>query len=77
MCICVNCRHVHNCVTYYLIQKQHYYKYNKKIISNYFIPKEALINININTNRTDKNIWLDWDLIECLSFVEIPGYWIT
>nr|YP_010196332.1 hypothetical protein LKZ37_pgp136 [Gracilaria cearensis]UAD83729.1 hypothetical protein [Gracilaria cearensis] len=77
MCICVNCRHVHNCVTYHLIQKQHNYRYNKKIISNYFIPKEALINININTNYTDKNIWFDWDLIECLSFVEIPGYWIT
>nr|UAD87782.1 hypothetical protein [Gracilaria textorii] len=77
MCICVNCRHVHNCFTYYLIQKQHNYRYNNKIISNYFIPKEALIHININTNHTDKNIWFDWDLIECLSFVEIPGYWIT
>nr|YP_010198374.1 hypothetical protein LK148_pgp136 [Gracilaria pachydermatica]UAD86790.1 hypothetical protein [Gracilaria pachydermatica] len=77
MCICVNCRHVHSCVTYHLIQKQHNYRYNSKIVNNYFIPKEALIYININTNHTDKNIWFDWDLIECLSFVEIPGYWIT
>nr|YP_010197967.1 hypothetical protein LK227_pgp135 [Gracilaria multipartita]UAD86383.1 hypothetical protein [Gracilaria multipartita] len=75
MCICVNCRHVHSCATYYLIQKQHNYRYSKKIISNYFIPKEALINININI--TNKNICFDWDLIECLSFVEIPGYWTT
>nr|UAD87171.1 hypothetical protein [Gracilaria pacifica] len=75
MCICVNCRHVHNCVTYHLIQKQHNYRYNKKIVSTYFIPKETLINININ--YIDKSICFDWDLIECLSFVEIPGSWIN
>nr|YP_010198580.1 hypothetical protein LK037_pgp109 [Gracilaria pacifica]UAD86996.1 hypothetical protein [Gracilaria pacifica] len=75
MCICVNCRHVHNCVTYHLIQKQHNYRYNKKIISTYFIPKETLINININ--YIDKSIYFDWDLMECLSFVEIPGSWIN
>uniref|UniRef100_A0AAU7YRF5 Ycf34 n=1 Tax=Gracilaria hainanensis TaxID=2871843 RepID=A0AAU7YRF5_9FLOR len=74
MCICVNCRHVQNCITYHLIQKQHNDRYNKKIISNYFIPKETLININID--YIDKNTSFDWDLIECLSFVEIPGYWI-
>nr|YP_009732160.1 hypothetical protein [Gracilaria spinulosa]QHS70807.1 hypothetical protein [Gracilaria spinulosa] len=77
MCICVNCKHVHNCITYDLIQQQHNRRYNNKIINNYFIPKEALISININTNYMDTNICFDWDLIECLSFVEIPGYWIT
>nr|YP_009019681.1 hypothetical protein [Gracilaria salicornia]AHH24649.1 hypothetical protein [Gracilaria salicornia]UAD87577.1 hypothetical protein [Gracilaria salicornia] len=73
MCICVNCRHVQNCITYNLIQQQHNNKCNKKIISNYFIPQETLININIY--YTDQTILFDWDLIECLSFIEIPGYW--
>nr|YP_010196946.1 hypothetical protein LK099_pgp136 [Crassiphycus corneus]UAD84750.1 hypothetical protein [Crassiphycus corneus] len=74
MCICVNCRHVHNCVTYQLIQKQHNYKCDIKIINNSFIPKKALINISIS--YVNRNIYYDWDLIECLSFVEIPGQWI-
>nr|YP_009510816.1 hypothetical protein [Gracilaria gracilis]AXI96489.1 hypothetical protein [Gracilaria gracilis] len=75
MCICVNCRHVHNCFTYRLIQKQHNCRYNKNIITTYFIPKETLINININ--YINKSVCFDWDLTECLSFVEIPGYWIN
>nr|YP_009510407.1 hypothetical protein [Gracilaria caudata]AXI96080.1 hypothetical protein [Gracilaria caudata] len=74
MCICVNCRHVHKCVTYELIQKQHNCKCNIKIIDNSFIPKKALININIS--YVNRNIYYDWDLIECLSFVEMPGQWI-
>nr|YP_010198958.1 hypothetical protein LK147_pgp133 [Hydropuntia urvillei]UAD88407.1 hypothetical protein [Hydropuntia urvillei] len=73
MCICVNCRHVHNCITYRLIQKQHNKQYN--VQSNiFFIPQKTLINININGYNL--NTCFDWDLIECLSFIEKPGYWI-
>nr|YP_010196741.1 hypothetical protein LKZ11_pgp138 [Gracilaria cliftonii]UAD84545.1 hypothetical protein [Gracilaria cliftonii] len=74
MCICVNCRHVHNCVTYQLIKKQHNHRQNLNIIKNSFIPKKTLININIS--YVNQNTYYDWDLIECLSFVEIPGQWI-
>nr|YP_009511019.1 hypothetical protein [Hydropuntia rangiferina]AXI96692.1 hypothetical protein [Hydropuntia rangiferina]UAD87375.1 hypothetical protein [Hydropuntia rangiferina] len=73
MCICVNCRHVHSCLTYYLIQKQHKKQYSIKINNNFFIPQKTLININYcNLYMT-----FDWDLIECLSFIETPGNWIN
>nr|YP_009244489.1 hypothetical protein Gchil_075 [Agarophyton chilense]AMK96731.1 hypothetical protein Gchil_075 [Agarophyton chilense]ASP44626.1 hypothetical protein [Agarophyton chilense]UAD84340.1 hypothetical protein [Agarophyton chilense] len=75
MCICVNCRHVQDCITYYLIKNQHHIMdNNRKINNNPFIPRETLINININ--YTNLHIYFDWDLIECLSFTEKPGYWI-
>nr|YP_063673.1 conserved hypothetical plastid protein [Gracilaria tenuistipitata var. liui]AAT79748.1 conserved hypothetical plastid protein [Gracilaria tenuistipitata var. liui] len=76
MCICVNCRHVQDCMTYYMIQKQHDLIYNnKKVTDNFFVPKETLINININ--YTNLHTYFDWDLVECLSFTEKPGYWIV
>uniref|UniRef100_UPI003002FDD3 Ycf34 n=1 Tax=Anunuuluaehu liula TaxID=3049639 RepID=UPI003002FDD3 len=72
MCICINCRHVHNCTTYKLIQKQHQqYKLKR---NSAFIPINTLIKININQSIYSPK--LDWDLIECLSFVEQPGNWL-
>lgn len=72
MCICVNCRHVHNCTTYELIQKQHNSNINHKSFC--FIPINTLININIS--NSDSHIQFDWDLVECLSFTEEPGKWL-
>nr|QCI06253.1 hypothetical protein [Dicranema revolutum] len=72
MCICINCRHVHSCTTYKIVQKKHYIKTtNTSNIS--FIPNNTLIEVNI-TNYLH-NIKFEWDLIECSSFVEQPGYW--
>nr|YP_009511631.1 hypothetical protein [Melanthalia intermedia]AXI97508.1 hypothetical protein [Melanthalia intermedia] len=79
MCICVNCKHVHECLTYRFIQQRH--KQKEAIIvnlnPNIFIPKEVLINININCAQNIKVISFEWDLQECLSFVELPGCWIN
>nr|YP_009511428.1 hypothetical protein [Gracilariopsis mclachlanii]AXI97305.1 hypothetical protein [Gracilariopsis mclachlanii] len=75
MCICVNCRHVQNCTTYQLIKYKHQQKLYTSIDTNFFIPKETLININIIYSQYIHNTYFDWDLIECLSFVEMPGHW--
>jgi len=73
MCICVNCRHINECKIYKFIEKQHNVK--KKLINKInFLPPEILIEVNINKKLTDTII--DWDLIECSSFVEKPGSWI-
>nr|YP_009296223.1 hypothetical protein Sebd_071 [Sebdenia flabellata]AOM65158.1 hypothetical protein Sebd_071 [Sebdenia flabellata] len=72
MCICVNCRHVHICTTYTLIQKQH--DQNVKISTMNFIPTNTLIKINISQSK-DYHMF-DWDLKECLSFTEKPGNWL-
>nr|YP_009237730.1 Ycf334 [Gracilariopsis lemaneiformis]YP_009294665.1 hypothetical protein Gch_066 [Gracilariopsis chorda]AJO68550.1 hypothetical protein [Gracilariopsis lemaneiformis]AML79948.1 Ycf334 [Gracilariopsis lemaneiformis]AOM66925.1 hypothetical protein Gch_066 [Gracilariopsis chorda]UAD88813.1 hypothetical protein [Gracilariopsis chorda] len=75
MCICVNCRHVQNCTTYQLIKYKHQQKQDINIDIDFFVPKKTLISINIIYSKYVKNIYFDWDLIECLSFVEMPGYW--
>ena len=72
MCICINCRHVHNCTTYKIIQKQHkQYIYQSNKI---FIPSETIINVNIRSYMQSTKF--DWDLVECLSFIEKPGQWL-
>nr|YP_009391211.1 hypothetical protein [Dipterocladia arabiensis]ARW59355.1 hypothetical protein [Dipterocladia arabiensis] len=72
MCICVNCRHIQQCQTYIFIEKQHknINDINKNIK---FIPNNTLIQINILKKNT--HIVIDWDLIECSSFIEKPGLW--
>ena len=72
MCICINCRHVRNCITYQLVQKQH--QQDIYLSTLFFIPSDTIIQININSYPTSSK--LDWDLIECLSFVEQPGQWL-
>nr|YP_010619441.1 hypothetical protein PN189_pgp129 [Xiphosiphonia pinnulata]WAX03454.1 hypothetical protein [Xiphosiphonia pinnulata] len=74
MCICINCKHIDLCKTYKFIEKQHSnYNLNKK--QNYFIPINTMIIVSIN--KQNLNIYLDWDVKECLSFVEQPGKWIS
>nr|YP_010902449.1 hypothetical protein REP52_pgp133 [Hypnea nidifica]WCH54304.1 hypothetical protein [Hypnea nidifica] len=74
MCICINCQHVKNCITYKIILIQHHQPVPTKnnII---FTPKNTLIQINLSQNLY--NIKLEWDLVECSSFVEKPGFWLT
>ena len=75
MCICINCRHLNYCLTYQFISKQH-----KKQIKNLtytvgFTPVNTIINVNLN--QKESIIVIDWDIIECLSFVEKPGHWLN
>ena len=75
MCICINCKHIKTCQTYSFIEKQH----NSYLIQNHydrtFIPDNTIIQINI---KKQINLYtLDWDLTECMSFIEKPGSWIT
>lgn len=72
MCICINCLHVHKCSTYKNIQKQHkkYYEQDEPA----FDPLDPVIYVNLcNTSRSFE---VDWDVIECLSFVDKPGNWV-
>nr|YP_010902648.1 hypothetical protein REP55_pgp133 [Hypnea nidulans]WCH54503.1 hypothetical protein [Hypnea nidulans] len=73
MCICINCQHVKNCTTYKIILMQH----NQPILDKnktVFTPNNTLVQININ--QVYYNIKLEWDLVECSSFVEKPGFWL-
>ena len=72
MCICVNCYHVTNCSTYYSIEKQH--QKQKLSINPSFIPQSPIIKVNIIQYKTTTE--LDWDVVECASFVEAPGKWL-
>nr|YP_009395558.1 hypothetical protein [Vertebrata isogona]ARW64626.1 hypothetical protein [Vertebrata isogona] len=73
MCICINCRHISKCTVYSFIQKQHnnFFRNNNKMSFN---PPNTIIHISINKNQ--KEILLDWDLKECVSFAEEPGNWL-
>nr|WCH56094.1 hypothetical protein [Calliblepharis sp.] len=74
MCICINCQHVNKCTVYKIILKQH----NQCIKTKHntiFTPDNTLIKVNINQYLY--NIKLEWDLIECSSFVEQPGCWLA
>lgn len=71
MCICVNCRHMYKCTTYFFIQKQHKSLNYVSLHQEEFIPHDTIITIKIN-----KKIKFDWDLVECLSFTEKPGQWL-
>nr|YP_010170936.1 hypothetical protein K8K75_pgp130 [Chondria tumulosa]QSD57077.1 hypothetical protein [Chondria tumulosa] len=74
MCICINCRHIHDCKTYQFISREHNKTlYHKNDIL--FTPLNTMVNVNVN--KKDKKLFIDWDLIECSSFVEKPGYWLN
>nr|QCI04487.1 hypothetical protein [Antithamnion hubbsii] len=72
MCICINCRHLHYCKTYSFIETQH--NLSKKHDISSFIPINTLMQINLKIYNNQYT--LDWDLIECLSFIEYPGSWL-
>jgi len=73
MCICVNCRHVNNCITYNFVKQQHKsIQKNQRFLS--FMPTNTIININIQ--KSQFHTTFDLDLSECLSFTEQPGKWL-
>lgn len=73
MCICVNCRHISKCQRYLFIEKQH--RNNTENYDKIFVPANNLIQINI-LNQVN-HCTFDWDLVECLSFLERPGAWLN
>nr|YP_009314085.1 Hypothetical protein ycf34 [Izziella formosana]SCW22339.1 Hypothetical protein ycf34 [Izziella formosana] len=73
MCICINCIYVHECSTYELITRQHHKNYRDKKQNSLFDPYNPILNVNYI--QINNKIHLDWDVIECLSFIEKPGYW--
>lgn len=75
MCICINCKHIRRCKTYEFIEAKHYKQNTKKKSLTSFIPINTIIAVNINKQK--RNITLDWDLRQCSSFIEQPGYWLV
>lgn len=74
MCICINCKHIKTCKTYHFIERQHSITLIKNINTKTFIPDNTIMQVNL---KRHKNMYtLDWDLIECTSFIEKPGSWI-
>lgn len=71
MCICINCKFVEKCSIYHLIEEQHQQKTIN--LNCRFVPYSSIISVNI---LSDSSFELDWDLIECLSFIEEPGQWL-
>ena len=51
MCICINCRHIHNCVTYQFISKQHNYVSKEPQSYFTFFPKDTIINVNLGKKK--------------------------
>ena len=77
MCICINCRHINKCVVYAEIKKQHNIVKKICIKGSTFLPYNNTIQINALIHKKTTQIYLDWDLTECLSFIEQPGSWLT
>nr|YP_009296793.1 hypothetical protein Bangp_054 [Bangiopsis subsimplex]AOM66136.1 hypothetical protein Bangp_054 [Bangiopsis subsimplex]ARO90307.1 conserved hypothetical plastid protein [Bangiopsis subsimplex] len=74
MCICINCKYVNNCSIYNLVEDQHSQGHISNQKKNIFSPYLSVININIITNIANR---LDWDVVECLSYIEKPGEWLN
>ena len=72
MCICINCMYVNNCVTYQKIMKQHCSNIIKQEVQ--FNPYHPIICVNVYYNNEAMEV--DWDIVECLSFLDSPGRWI-
>jgi len=73
MCICINCIYIQNCSTYSDIKKQHKSRIVKS--KDLFNPAHPIIHVNIN--QTNFYTEIDWDIVECLSFVDSPGQWMN
>nr|YP_010337878.1 hypothetical protein MW591_pgp152 [Timspurckia oligopyrenoides]UNJ17463.1 hypothetical protein [Timspurckia oligopyrenoides] len=73
MCVCINCLYINSCSIYHIIEKNHK-QHSKRVKPLTFHPVEPILNINLYLHSNDINI--DWDLVECLSFIESPGVWL-
>ena len=64
--------YVNKCLTYQKIMMQHSSNIIKPEVL--FNPSQPIICVNIYYNNESMEI--DWDVIECLSFLDSPGRWI-
>lgn len=69
MCICINCKYIHQCLTYRLIAQQHQHFIISSIHS--FYPHNVILQVGC-----DNQYNIEWDIIECMSFTDEPGQWI-
>ena len=76
MSICINCQFITECSVYHLVEKQHQRRKERNLLSCNFIPDLSIIKINILSKNYSQSE-LDWDVIECLSFIEEPGIWLS
>nr|YP_009315111.1 Hypothetical protein ycf34 [Titanophycus setchellii]SCW23566.1 Hypothetical protein ycf34 [Titanophycus setchellii] len=72
MCICINCVYVQQCSTYKFVTIQHNGN-NNSSIKNIFEPSYSVLQVNYSD--INNHLQIDWDVIECLSFLEDPGSW--
>lgn len=73
MCICLNCKYINVCKQYFFIEKNH--KEENININAIFNPTYSIININFYTKSN--KLFIEWDMLECLSFKEKPANWIS
>jgi len=71
MCICVNCEFVDRCITYHAVETQHQQPHLTEHPD--FTAESPSINVNIRTEGED--IFMEWDVVGCLSFREEQGKW--
>jgi len=71
MCICINCEFVDRCITYHAVETQH----QQPHLTAYpdFTANSPSINVNIRTEGEE--IFMEWDVVGCLSFQESRGKW--
>lgn len=78
MCICINCHFIKTCELYKVIEKKH--GIANKFAINYnskpFTPKQSIVKNKYIYNQQDEII-KDWDVNECVNFLEKPGNWIN
>lgn len=73
MCICLNCQHLSYCDIYVLIEKKH--KNNSLSDKISFYAHSPIIRINIISMFNKSS--MEWDVVDCNSFNEQPGNWIS
>ncbi|NJK40239.1 MAG: Ycf34 family protein [Acaryochloridaceae cyanobacterium SU_2_1] len=74
MCICVNCHHVDDCITYHAVETQHQQPHLTDAPG--FEPCQPTINVNIrNSTHKHTEVQMEWDVVGCESFVEEAGKW--
>jgi hypothetical protein len=73
MCICLNCKYVLSCKTYYLIEELHNESHLTQNAT--FFPQSTVITVDFTISNL-KNANLEWDVNECLSYEEKPANWV-
>nr|YP_009297260.1 hypothetical protein Psor_128 [Porphyridium sordidum]AOM66603.1 hypothetical protein Psor_128 [Porphyridium sordidum] len=66
---------IRECIKYYFVDKEHCGVEKDKNKSFSFTPRSSIVNANIY--KQEEQLDIDWDVIECLSFIEKPGIWLS